>query len=406
MKRRAGAALGLGVMMVAAAGAALAADKADPSSIAFRPAFIEKFSHIILDTAADDAMLLRICVDAAGSKRGIEVGTARAFGAMNMGIAFERNGGHLYTVDISPQMVDKARANLKAVALDKTVTVILGDALKVLPKMEGRYDFLFLDAVKRDYMTYYTSVADKLVEGALIAADNTIRSARAMPEFLKTMDGPEFDAVTIRASMKKGDGMTLAYKIPKAKRSPGPMTMAEREVLLKEPGRAKPDATTIDAELLRIFAEVSGAKHGLAFTADGGAAALNLGIAFERTGGNVRVVCDKHKRESTDRYIGLAQLKKNVTVLAGTLVEYLRAVEGPIDFLFLDGTPEDYLKGFKAVESQLKTGAVIIADNTLEGGKAKAFVAYLVKSPNYNAVTLRHADKRRTDGMTVAYKIR
>ena len=404
MTRRAGAVLGLCVAM-AAAGPALAADKADPSSIAFRAKFIEDFSHIILDTAADDAMFLRICVDAAGAKRGIEVGTARAFGAMNMGIAFERRGGHLYTVDISPQMVDKARANLKTVALDKTVTVILGDALKVLPKMEGTYDFVFLDAVKRDYMKYYTAVADKLVDGALITADNTIRSARAMPDFLKTMDGPEFDAVTVRASMKKGDGMTLAYKIPKAKRSPGPMTTAEREVVLKELARAKGDATVIDAKLLRIFAEASGAKHGLAFTADGGAAAVNLGIAFERTGGNVRVVCDKGKRESTDRNVGIARLKKSVTVLEGTLVDYLRAVEGPIDFLFLDGTPEDYVKSFKAVESKLKTGAIIIADNTRGGGKAKAFVDYLIKSPNYNAVTLRHADKRKTDGMTVAYKI-
>ncbi len=53
-----------------------------------------------------------------------------------MGLGFERNGGELITVDIDPRMVKAARDNLKTVGLDDVVTVVEGDALEVLPKLE------------------------------------------------------------------------------------------------------------------------------------------------------------------------------------------------------------------------------------------------------------------------------
>lgn len=403
MRRRTLAAVGLWAAVLAG-GAAQGRDKAtaDPSSIEFRTKFIEEFRHIGLDSTAEDAMFLRVLVDAMGAKRGIEVGVARGFGAMNMGIAFERSGGHLYSVDISPQMVLKARANLKTVALDKTVTVIEGDALKVLPRLEGKYDFIFLDARKRDYFKYFKSVEDKLAGGSLIVADNTIRSARAMPDFLAAVnDSAGYDAVTVRASMAKNDGMTLAYKIPPGKVSPGRVSTAERAKIIAT--LAKGGTTVIDGKLLRILAEASGAKRGWAVCADSGYAAVNLGIAFERTGGHLRVVAAAP--DVGQMVLKAAALDRTVSVVAGGPDGALAAAKGPIDFLFLDGAQGDYLKHLKAVEGKLAAGAVIIADNTLVGAKAKDFTDYLAKSPLYNAVTLRHADKAKTDGMTVAYKV-
>src|SRR5512137_1249708 len=116
-----------------------------------RDEFLRNFKRIGLNTAPEDAMMLRILVQTSKAKRGVEVGTATGYGAMNMGIAFERNGGHLDTIDIDPKMVAAARENLKKIGLEKTVTVIEGDALQVLPKLQGEYDFVFIDALKQDY---------------------------------------------------------------------------------------------------------------------------------------------------------------------------------------------------------------------------------------------------------------
>jgi predicted O-methyltransferase YrrM len=167
-----------------------------------------------MDTTPGDAMMLRVLVEGAKCKRGVEVGSNKGFGAINMGIAFERTGGHLFTLEIDSKMVKTCRANLEAVGLEKTVTCIEGDALKTLPTLEGEYDFIFIDALKRDYLKYLKLIEPKLKPGAVVVADNVIKSAKDMQDFLDyVQESPNYDTVIIRASIEKQDGMTVSYKI-------------------------------------------------------------------------------------------------------------------------------------------------------------------------------------------------
>jgi predicted O-methyltransferase YrrM len=184
------------------------------TSPAARDQFLREFKRTALNTTPGDAMMLRILVQTSKAKRGVEVGTATGYGALNMGIAFERNGGHLTTIDIDAQMVQAARANVATLGLQKTVTVIEGDALKVLPTLEGEVDFVFIDALKRDYLKYYQLLRPRLKPGALVVADNVIRSETEMKDFLDLMEqDPNYERVIIRASMEKNDGMAIYYKI-------------------------------------------------------------------------------------------------------------------------------------------------------------------------------------------------
>ena len=178
-----------------------------------REAFIRRFRHIGKDTTLEDARFLRILVASSRAKRGVEVGTARGFGAMNMGIAFERSGGRLDCVEIDPEMVRTARENLAKLGLEKTVTVIQGDALEILPGLKGPYDFVFIDAIKEDYLAYFRALEPKLSARAVVVADNVIQYARPMKDFLDFMaSSPAWDMVVIRASMAKNDGMAVACK--------------------------------------------------------------------------------------------------------------------------------------------------------------------------------------------------
>ena len=89
-----------------------------------------------------------------------------------------------------------------------------GDALKTLPTLEGKFDFVFIDARKQDYLKYLKLLEPKLKPGAVIVGDNVIRSARAMQDFLDYIqESPDYDTVIIRASMEKNDGMSVSYKI-------------------------------------------------------------------------------------------------------------------------------------------------------------------------------------------------
>jgi predicted O-methyltransferase YrrM len=180
----------------------------------FRNEFVKNFQRTGLNTTPGDAMMLRILVESSGAKRGIEVGSASGFGAVNMGIAFERTGGHLYTLEIDPQSAKECRDNLQKVGLENTVTCIEGDALKTLPTLEGEFDFVFIDALKQDYLKYLKLIEAKLKPGAVVVGDNVIRSAKAMKDFLDYIqNSPDYDTVTIRASLEKNDGMTISYKI-------------------------------------------------------------------------------------------------------------------------------------------------------------------------------------------------
>jgi predicted O-methyltransferase YrrM len=186
----------------------------DMTNNEFRERFIKDFERSWLNTTIGDAMMLRILVESTKAKRGIEVGSANGFGAINMGIGFERTGGHLYTLEIDPRMVKECRENLKKVGLEDTVTCIEGDALKTLAQLEGTFDFVFIDARKQDYLRYLKLIEPKLLPGAVIVGDNVIRSARAMKDFLDYIqNSPNYDTVIIRASMEKNDGLSISYKV-------------------------------------------------------------------------------------------------------------------------------------------------------------------------------------------------
>jgi hypothetical protein len=182
--------------------------------------------------------------------------------------------------------------------------------------------------------------------------------------------------------MVKKDGVTLAWKIPEDKKA---AASAKR---LQQILGYKPH-TVLDPILLRILAEASGAKNGVAIPACL-RSVMQMGIAFERTGGRLSVVGEVPS--------GAGPVSK---------VESLDKVDRKIDFLFMDGKKADYLRNLKAVEKKLCAGALIVADSTLvDAEDAKDLVDYFKKSPEYEVVTLRAEDKKNKDGMTVAYRVR
>jgi len=178
-----------------------------------REQFLAAFRRTGLSSTPGDAMMLRILVQSSGAKRGVEVGTFTGYGAIQMGIGFERNGGRLTTIEINPDSARQARENLRKVGLNSVVEVIEGDALRVLSELPGGIDFVFIDAHKPDYLKYFQALESKLIAGAVVVADNVIQSRGAMQDYLRHMENhAEWESVIIRASEEKNDGMMISYK--------------------------------------------------------------------------------------------------------------------------------------------------------------------------------------------------
>jgi caffeoyl-CoA O-methyltransferase len=179
-----------------------------------RRRFIARFRRIEMNTAPGDAAFLRILVESSRAKRGLEIGTANGYGAIHLGMAFERNGGKLTSIDVDSTMIATARRNIEKVGLQDTAQFIEGPALDIIPTLKGKFDFVFLDAVKQDYLAYLRAIEPKLKPGALVVADNVIQFAEPMRDFLEYVTtSPRYHTVTLRASMDKNDGMTVSYRL-------------------------------------------------------------------------------------------------------------------------------------------------------------------------------------------------
>jgi predicted O-methyltransferase YrrM len=95
--------------------------------------------------------------------------------------------GKVVTIEIDRSVADIARKNIAAAAgLSDKINVIVGDALKVIPKLDWRFDLLFLDAAKDEYLTYLKLAEDNtLKKGAVIVADNVEVSKNKMQDYLE-----------------------------------------------------------------------------------------------------------------------------------------------------------------------------------------------------------------------------
>jgi caffeoyl-CoA O-methyltransferase len=192
----------------------LAAQPPENAGESFRKQYLETFPWTLSNATAGDAMLLRILVESRRAKNGVEVGTNTGYGAISMGIAFERTGGRLTTIEMDPRMAAAARSHLTNVGLGEVVTVVEGDALIELAALQGTYDFVFIDAAKPDYLRYLKALEPKLEPGAVVVADNVIDYAPQMPDFLEYIQSsPLYDTQIVRASMQKNDGMSVSYKV-------------------------------------------------------------------------------------------------------------------------------------------------------------------------------------------------
>jgi predicted O-methyltransferase YrrM len=90
------------------------------------------------------------------------------------------------TIDINGKHRDIAALNIRDAGLSHVIEVINGDALEVIPTLDSKFDLIFLDAIKSDYLKYLKLVeSNKLVnQGYVVLADNVLIYDDEMTDFL------------------------------------------------------------------------------------------------------------------------------------------------------------------------------------------------------------------------------
>jgi predicted O-methyltransferase YrrM len=132
-------------------------------------------------TGTIEGRFLEFLVYATGARRILELGTYSGYGSISMAAALPA-GGRIDTCEVDEEHAEVARRYIEEAGLSDRITVHLGPALDTISRLEGEFDFAFIDADKENYVNYYEAVLPRLSARGLIAADNTLWSGRVVDE--------------------------------------------------------------------------------------------------------------------------------------------------------------------------------------------------------------------------------
>lgn len=107
-------------------------------------------------------------------ERILEVGAAVGFSSILMA-EYSPADCKITTIEKYDKRIPVARENIKKAGFEDKITLIEGDALEVMAKLEGSYDFIFMDAAKGQYINFLPEVMRLLKVGGVLISDNVLQ---------------------------------------------------------------------------------------------------------------------------------------------------------------------------------------------------------------------------------------
>jgi predicted O-methyltransferase YrrM len=164
----------------------------------------------LLAVSEEDGRFLRLMVGSSGATRALEIGGASGYSAIWIGMGLRDTGGRLVTIEYDPQRAKELAANIRRAGLSDIVQVMAGDAFEQIPKTQGNFDFVFLDAWKRDYKRFFELVYPRLDKGGLFIAHNVVNKRSEMGDFLDAVQKhPSLWTTIVSPS---GEGMSVSLR--------------------------------------------------------------------------------------------------------------------------------------------------------------------------------------------------
>lgn len=112
-------------------------------------------------------------------KRILEIGTYTAYATICLAEGLQPDG-HLITLEINEELQERIQRYLEEAQLTERVSCLIGDALDIIPTLDGPFDLVWMDADKENYSRYFDLVIDKVSSGGWILADNVLWSGKVV----------------------------------------------------------------------------------------------------------------------------------------------------------------------------------------------------------------------------------
>lgn len=179
----------------------------------------------MMQIAPEQGQFMQLLVKALGIRHAIEVGVFTGYSSLCVALAMP-DDGRIIACDVNRKWTDIARRYWKEAGVEHKIDLRLAPATQTLDALigdglAGKFDFVFIDADKAGYMTYYERALVLLRPGGLIAVDNTLWNGSVADETNQTEDTRAIRKLNLhihadqRVDMSMlpiGDGLTLALK--------------------------------------------------------------------------------------------------------------------------------------------------------------------------------------------------
>jgi caffeoyl-CoA O-methyltransferase len=165
-----------------------------------------------LSVSEEDGRFLRVMVASSGARRVLEIGGAHGYSTIWMGLGLRETGGRLTSIEYDAARARTAADNVRKAGLSDIVTIVTGDAFAEIPRIDGAFDLVFLDAWKRDYKRFFDLVMPRLRPRGLLLAHNVVNKQDEMRDFLAAIQqNPKLFSTIVSPS---SEGISVSYKRP------------------------------------------------------------------------------------------------------------------------------------------------------------------------------------------------
>ncbi len=147
------------------------------------------------------------------AKKILEIGTSYGMSTCWLGLSARANKGKVVSLELREEAVEAAKKNLSELGLEKTVKVIQGDAFEILKQFaeqKKKFDFIFLDSHKQDYIEQFKLFYPMLSKGAIIVADNIHTHSQGTKPYVEFVQS---NSNLLSQTNPIGNGVELTLKL-------------------------------------------------------------------------------------------------------------------------------------------------------------------------------------------------
>ncbi len=114
----------------------------------------------------------------------LEIGTYTGYSALCLCEGMQ-DEGQLHTIDIKEELIDFQRKHFDKSPWGKQIVQHLGEAIDIIPGLDLKFDLVFIDADKENYINYFEMIVPKMNKGGIILSDNVLWSGKVLEPLQK-----------------------------------------------------------------------------------------------------------------------------------------------------------------------------------------------------------------------------